>query len=271
MSLQDETQPQSASRRLIVWGAGELGSRVAQLWQTHGGPVTGFTQSERRHPDLIAAGITPRTGSPVDLLQTDDALLLSLPGHETQADAIKQLTAQGIAAPIRVVMVSTIGYFGPQAHGIINEETPPSSDSRSRSIAAAEQLFQQWAGPAGVIIRCGGLYSQARGPMSALRRRRTMKVRPPDKTLALIHYDDAATAIFEALRHPSPEPIYLAVVSPCPTRKEFYTRACQRLDLPAPQFDAPIGMPPAQYQVERLHRDLLPVPAYPDWQAALEV
>ncbi|MCB9079408.1 MAG: hypothetical protein H6631_17540 [Anaerolineaceae bacterium] len=271
MSLQDESQPQIAPRRLIVWGAGELGSRVARLWRTYAGPVTGFTQSEQRHPDLIAAGITPHTGSPVNHLQPDDALLLSLPGHETQADAVKYLMAQGIAAPWRVVMISTIGYFGPQAHGIINEETPSGSDNRSHSIAAAEQVFRQWAGSAGIVIRCGGLYSQARGPMSALRRRRTMKVRPPDKTLALIHYDDAATAIFEALRHLSPEPVYLAVVPPCPTREEFYTQACQRLELPAPQFDPPIGMPPAQYQIDRLRRDLLPVPAYPDWQAALEI
>lgn len=271
MSLQHESQSPIASRRLIVWGAGELGSRVARLWRTHVGPVTGFTYSERRHPDLIAAGITPHIGSPIDLLQPDDALLLSLPGHEAQADAVQHLLEQSLAAPTRVVMVSTIGCFGPQAHGFINEETPPGSDSRSQSIVAAEQLFHQWTGPAGVVIRCGGLYSRARGPMSALRRRRTMKVRPPDKTLALIHYDDAATAIFEALRHPSPEPMYLAVVPPCPTREEFYTRACQRLDLPAPQFDPPIGMPPAQYQIDRLRRDLLPTPAYSDWQTALEI
>lgn len=271
MRLQTESQPQSAPRRLIVWGAGELGSRVARLWRTYAGPVTGFTQSERRHPDLITAGITPLTGSPIELLQSDDALLLSLPGHEAQADAVQLLIEQHCAAPMRVVMVSTIGYFGPQAHGVINEATTPGSDKRSQSIAAAEQLFRQWAGLAGVVIRCGGLYSRERGPTSALRRRRTMKVRPPDKTLALIHYDDAAAAIFEALRHPSPEPVYLAVVPPCPTRAEFYTRACQRLELPAPQFDPPIGMPPAQYQIDRLRRDLLPNPAYPDWQTSLEI
>ncbi|MCB0192661.1 MAG: hypothetical protein KDJ65_12015 [Anaerolineae bacterium] len=271
MSHQDESQPQTSLPHLVVWGAGELGGRVAKLWHTYVGPVTGITQSEQRHAELIAAGITPRVGSPIDLLQPDDVLLLSLPGHEKQAEAVNHLRERNIAAPARVVMISTIGYFGPKAHGIIDEETPPGSDRRSQSIAAAEQTFQAWAGAAGVVIRSGGLYCKERGPMSALRRRRTMKVRPPDKTLALIHYDDAATAIFEALRHPASEPVYLAVVTPCPTREEFYTRAFHLLDLPDPQFDAPIGLPPAQYQVARLRRDLLPTPAYPNWQSALEM
>ncbi|MCB0209954.1 MAG: hypothetical protein KDJ52_11515 [Anaerolineae bacterium] len=271
MSHQDESQPQNSPQHLVVWGAGELGGRVAKLWRTHVGPVTAFTQSERRHTDLAAAGITPRIGAPVDLLQPNDSLLLSLPGHEAQEAAVKHCIDHNLTAPARVVMVSTIGYFGPQAHGSIDVETQPGSDRRSQSIAAAEHTFRAWAGEAGVIIRSGGLYSKARGPMSALRRRRTMKVRPPDKTLALIHYDDAATTIFEALRHPSPETVYLAVVTPCPTREEFYTRAFQLLNLPEPQFDAPIGLPPAQYQIDNLRRDLLPNPAYPNWQSALEM
>lgn len=255
--------------RLIVWGAGELGGRVARLWRQAGGPVSAVTHSDRRHADLQAAGISPRCGDPLDLLQADDALLLSLPGHDAQRAAVEQLIERRLTPPCRTVFLSTVGYYGPEAHGSINEETPPGRDERSASIAEAEAVFLAWAGEQGVILRLGGLYAQHRGPMSALARRKTLKRRPPDKTLALIHYDDAASAITAALRRPAPERVYLAVTEPSPTRQEFYRRACRRLNLPDPEFEPPIGRPPARYDLTRCRRDLLPEPAYPDWQAAL--
>jgi len=103
----------------------------------------------------------------------------------------------------------------------------------------------------------------------SLARRGAPPLRPPDKALALIHYDDAASAAFAALIHPKPERAYLGVTPPCPTRDEFYRLACKMLNLQEPVFGAPIGHPPAEYDVTRLRRDLLPQPAFPDWRAAL--
>ena len=173
--------------------------------------------------------------------------------------------------PLLVGGLAAGRYYGPRASGLITEETPPGADSRAASIAEAEQTFRNWAGTAGVVVRCGGLYSAERGPMPALARRGQPKLRPPDKTLALIHYDDAARAVFEALRHPSPRPVYLLISVPCPTRREFYRLACQKLGLPPPQFSEPLATPPAVYDVTRLRQDLLAQPAFPDWRSALEM
>ena len=92
---------------------------------------------------------------------------------------------------------------------------------------------------------------------------------PPNKTLALIHYDDAATAVGAALTHPDPDGIYLAVTPPCPSRQDFYLAACVLLDLDLPTFGRALAGKPAAYNVRRLRRDLLPEPAFPKWQAAL--
>ncbi len=255
--------------RLITWGAGELGGRVGRLWVQAGGQATGLTRSEQRHDALTAAGIEPRLGSPADLLRPDDALLFALPGHATQREAVETLS--GVAPPARAVFISTTGYYGlPQ--GSINEQTARGQSERAASIAAAEQTFFEWAGEAGVVIRLGGLYSRERGPFAALRRRGYVaRSGPSNKTLALIHYDDAATALLAALSHLQPQPLYLAVTPPCPTREEFYTAACARLDLPPPTFDAPLPHPPARFDVSLLRRDLLPSPAYPDWRAILKM
>lgn len=252
--------------RLVVWGAGELGGRVATSWVQLSHPVVGVTQGTSRHDDLRRAGVEPRTGSAVEILTPDDALLLALPGHANQQTAVDAL--QHTSPPRRAVLISSTGYYGTPV-GCVDEDTPGGETAHACNIKAAEHAFRTWAGPCGVVIRFGGLYRPGRGPMSALRRRGAAPEGAPNRTLALIHYDDAATATLAALRHPTPETTYVGVVPPCPTRLEFYTRACKAASLPEPMFTSPLPHPPAEYDVTRLLRDLLPKPAHPDWQDAL--
>jgi nucleoside-diphosphate-sugar epimerase len=252
--------------RLLIWGAGELGGRVGSLWAQRGEPVLGLTRSAERHETLCRQGIEPWVGNAVSLLEPDDSLLLALPGSANQQAAVETLT--GLPPPARAVLISSTAYYG-MPHGRVDEDTPAGSDERARAAAAAERLFHAWAGNRGVIMRLGGLYGPGRGPFAALVRRGSAPMGPPDRTLALIHYDDAATATLGALRHPAPEPIYVGVVPPCPTRREFYQEACRIAGLPEPTFAAPLDLPLAEYDVSRLRRDLLSTPAHPDWRDAL--
>lgn len=256
----------TAARRLIIWGAGALGGRVGVLWAQHGEPVLGFTRSHERHAMLRHQGILPRTGSAASWLEADDTLLLALPGSANQQVAVEALADR--PPPARAVLISSIGYYG-TPHGRVDEGTPPGSDERARAAMAAEHAFRAWAGAHGVVLRLGGLYGPGRGPFAALRRRGAAPAGAPDRTLALIHYDDAATATLAALRHPAPESTYVGVVPPCPTRREFYQAACRRARLLEPAFEPPLNRPLAAYDVTRLRRDLLPAPAHPDWRDAL--
>ncbi len=255
----------STARRLVVWGAGELGGRVARRWVDAGGEALGFTEGGSRHGALAEAGVTPHLGSPADLVQPEDALLVSLPGTDRQILAVNALG--GSPPPARVVLVSSTGYYG-LASGIVDETTRPGSDGRAGRIAALETLFRAWA-PEGVVLRIGGLYRPGRGPLAALSRRGAPPLGPPDKTLALIHYEDAATATFEALRHRDPRYVYVCVVPPCPTRQEFYFAATVMLSLDDPVFDHPLERPTVKYDTHRMREDLLPEPAHPRWQEAL--
>ncbi len=256
--------------RLVIWGSGELGSRVGKLWVKLVGSVMGFTQTTGRHTTLQEMGIEPQLGNPGKILDCNDILLLALPGHVAQLKAVQTLVEHKVPPPARAVLISSTAYYG-MSGGIINEESPPGQSNRSLKVAALEQVFQSWAGANGLIIRLGGLYRPGRGPLPVLARRGVPRLRPPDKTLTLIHYDDAAATIFAALQHPAPEKIYLAVTPPCPSRQEFYRLACDLLKLPEPTFAEPLGHPRAEYDTFRLRRDLLPEPLYPDWQAALIV
>jgi nucleoside-diphosphate-sugar epimerase len=253
--------------RLVVWGAGELGAPVALRSAAAGTRTLGFTRSEDRHETLRAGGVEARTGSAALEVCDDDRLLLCVPGHEALTACVRAL-AQAGARPARAVYISSTGYYG-LASGRVDEDTAPGLDAHAQSIAAGEALFRAWAGERGVVLRFGGLYKRGRGPLSALAKRGRPPLGPPDRTLSLIHYDDAAESTWCALHHPTPAPTYVGVVPPCPTRRDFYVAACVVLGLDLPSFDAALGLPLADYDTRRFQADLLPTPTHPRWQAAL--
>ncbi|MEE2788076.1 MAG: hypothetical protein VX589_12105 [Myxococcota bacterium] len=251
--------------RLIIIGAGELGHRVGRLWVESGGPCLGVTATTARHAELRASGIEPSTSYPTTF-ETDDRLLICVPGTDKLQDAVTAF--DGIVPPTRIVLTSSTGrYHG--VEGTIDADTPPGQTQRAQSISQMEAAFSTWAGPSGVIMNLGGLYRAGRGPMNMLKKRGRPPAGSPEKTLALIHYDDAATATFEALRHPNPRPRYIGVSPPCPTRREFYLAASVILNLDLPSFGRISPTTRAEYVVAGLRTDVLSTPKYPKWQAAL--
>lgn len=249
---------------LIIWGAGTLGRLVGARWNRNDDSnVAGYTKKTRSHDLLREMGIKPHIGSPVDLLTASDHLLLALPGHQRQMDAIKMVSERGII-PKRSVLISSTGFYG-EASGVVDERTPAGTFPRAQAIAQMEAAFHAWTGARGVILRPGGLYNGERGPFTAFKRRGTLPNKPMNRTLALIHYEDVATAAVNALLHPNPQPIYLAVTDPTPTRGEFYRAAVEQLGW---EMDVVVegAADIVTYDTTQLQRDLLPTPAYPNWR-----
>lgn len=199
------------------------------------------------------------------MVRPDDAVLLSTPGSVTQRAVIEALSGVEVAA--RAVLISSTGIYG-APRGRVHAGSPVGSSERARTVADTEAAFRAWA-PHGVILRMGGLYRPGRGPLGPAVRRGRPLPGPGNRTLALIHYDDAATAAVAALRHPAPAGCYVVVSDPNPTREAFYREAAARHGLDAPVFTEPLPFPPASYDVAPLRLDLLPEPAHPDWRDAL--
>ena len=251
--------------RVIIWGAGELGGRVVSKACSAGHTVHAYTATNKRHHTLRELGAVVQSGDPTEW-QADDTLLLCIAGTQSLRDAIERVRHR--PPPRRVVLTSSTGYYNGLG-GDIDATTSHGPTERAQTIAACEGAFREWAGDAAIIIRLGGLYRQGRGPLNALKMRGHVPYGAANTTLALIHYDDAASAVWTALNHPNPQPAYLAASDPCPLRQEFYLAACVVLDIALPNFGPPSSNAPARYDVSALRKDLLPEPAHPKWQAAL--
>lgn len=257
--------------KLVVYGAGELGGRVVETWGLHGSCLA-LTATPRRHQELARMGADTGTGAPGERLGRDDVLLIALAGNRAQLAAVRELSKY--PAPSRAVFVSSTGYYGTTelrrgTGAVIDEETPGGRSERAQEVAEAEDAFRAWAGAQGVILRLGGLYRPGRGPFSALVRRQSAPGGAPDRTLALIHYEDAASAAATALTVDRPASVYVGVVPPCPSRRAFYRAACAKAKLAPPRFDLTVDEPRVTYDTSRLTADLLPSPAFPDWRASL--
>lgn len=266
------------SGRLVVIGAGDVGGEVAGRWVAGGGEAVGFTGSTARHERLAASGVEPRVGDAAEVLRPEDRVLLSTSGSESQRLRAEELAGVEVR---RAVMTGSTGIYG-VASGRIDEHTPPGEGGRALGAAQAEAAFLRWA-PDGVVLRLGGLYRRGRGPLQPLLRRGAPLPAPPNTALALIHRDDAVSALLAALVHPDPESVYLAVTPPAPRRDAFYREACRVHGLPEPAFGDPVGSGArtrgrgveggdalAWYDVARLRRDLLPKPSHPDWREAIQ-
>ena len=251
--------------RLIVWGAGELGGRVAGLWRSQSEAVLALTRTKDKHGRLQDLGADTGLGDPVEWT-ADDALLISIAGTAKLGDAIARVADR--EPPGRVVLTSSTGFYQGLG-GPLDANSGPGTTERAQQINAVETAFKRWTGDHGVILRLGGLYRPGRGPLNALKRRGHAPAGPADSTLALVHYDDAATATFEALRIVKPKSTYIVVTPPCPTRRDFYLAASVILELPLPSFGIPLDGPRADYDVSTLRADLLPTPKHPQWQGAL--
>ena len=252
--------------RLVVWGCGELGSRVARLWMDQGGAVVGITQTDERHVVLEKLGIFPVTAEAGFALRDEDWLLISTPGSTNQLQALEYLIRD--LPPYRSVLASTVGVYGNQK-GQLDENSPIGATPRALNAAQAEATFATWARDRGVTLRFGGLYQPGRGPFAAFARKRKIPDGDPARPLTLIHYDDAAQTAFQALRHPDPARCYLALCNPSPTRQMFYAMAQDALGIASTQDTSEATQPNRQFDTTRLHRDLLPSPQYPDWRAVL--
>ncbi|MFK7929180.1 MAG: hypothetical protein AB8H79_13385 [Myxococcota bacterium] len=250
--------------KLVVIGAGDLGADVARRWVERGGEAIGITATPSRHDALRAWGIQPSTALPSSLIDPEDRVVLSISGSPAQLQAAQALQGTPFS---RGVMTSSTAFHG-HATGVRTPLSLPGETPRATTAAQAESAFHRLPSRT-VVLRLGGLYRPGLGPLAALLRRGHPPLGPANKTLALMHRHDAATCILAALTHPDPDPTYLGVTPPYPTRQEFYEAACERHGLRPPEFNSTEDLR-VDYDVSATQRDLLSEPAHPSWTDALD-
>lgn len=245
--------------KISILGCGWLGLPLAKSLLSKGYEVKGSTTSESKLEVLKNAGILPFQiqleehqiiGTIEDFLKETDVLVIDIPpGLRRETSTSNEMTFVNKVKTLipfieksgiqKVIFVSSTSVYGDGFPIVeITESTQPNPDTESgKQLVIAETLLQSNPHFKTTVIRFGGLLGDDRHPIKFLAGR--TNVENPDAPVNMIQREDCIGIIEEILKqvqHDNWGETFNAVAPQHPTRKEYYHKKAQLLNLPLPTF-----------------------------------
>ncbi|WP_288985169.1 SDR family oxidoreductase [uncultured Flavobacterium sp.] len=247
--------------KIAILGCGWLGFPLAKSLLSKGYEVKGSSTSESKLEVLKNAGILPFQihleehqiiGNIEDFLKETDVLIIDIPpglrketstsNEMTFVNKIKNLIPFIEKSDVqKVVFVSSTSVYADDFPIVeISEDTQPNPDTESgKQLVIAETLLQSNPHFKTTVIRFGGLLGEDRHPVKFLAGR--TNVENPDAPVNMIQREDCIGVIEKVLdfaRNDKCEwnQTFNAVAPQHPTRKAYYHKKADILNLPLPTF-----------------------------------
>jgi nucleoside-diphosphate-sugar epimerase len=248
-------------KTIAILGCGWLGLPLAKSLLAKGYEVKGSTTSEIKLEVLKNAGISPFqiqleanqiVGNIEEFLKETNVLVIDIPPglkkeissslEMTFVNKIKNLIPfiekSGIQ---KVVFVSSTSVYGDSFPIVeITEETKPNPDTESgKQLVIAETLLQSNPHFKTTVIRFGGLLGDDRHPVKFLAGK--TNVENPEAPVNMIQREDCIGVIEKALDFARDDnwewnQTFNTVAPQHPTRKAYYHKKAENLNLPLPIF-----------------------------------
>jgi len=250
--------------KISILGCGWLGLPLAKSLLSKGYEVKGSTTSESKLEMLTNAEIFPFKiqleenqiiGKMEDFLKETDVLVIDIPpGLRREVSASNEMTFVNKVKTLipfieksgiqKVIFVSSTSVYGDSnifsTPLEVTEETKPNPDTESgKQLAIAETLLQSNNNFKTTVIRFGGLLGDDRHPVKFLAGR--TNVENPDAPVNMIQREDCIGIIEKSLDFARDDnwewnQTFNAVAPQHPTRKKYYHKKAQVLNLPLPIF-----------------------------------
>ncbi|RTL11131.1 MAG: SDR family oxidoreductase [Flavobacteriaceae bacterium] len=247
--------------KIAILGCGWLGLPLAKSLLSKGYEVKGSTTSESKLEVLKNAGISSFQiqleehqiiGNMEDFLKETNVLVIDIPpGLRKETSASNEMTFVNKVKTLipfieklgvqKVVFVSSTSVYGDDSPIVeITEETKPNPDTESgKQLVIAETLLQSNPNFKTTVIRFGGLLGEDRHPVKFLAGR--TNVENPDAPVNMIQREDCIGIIEKALDFARNDNwewnlTFNAVAPQHPTRKAYYHKKADILNLPLPTF-----------------------------------
>ncbi len=247
--------------KIAILGCGWLGLPLAKSLLSKDYEVKGSTTSESKLDLLKNAGISPFQiqleehqiiGNMEDFLKETDVLVIDIPpGLRRETSTSNEMTFVNKVKMLipfieksgaqKVIFVSSTSVYGDSFPVIeITEETQPNPDTESgKQLAITETLLQSNPHFKTTVIRFGGLLGDDRHPVNFLAGR--ANVENPDAPVNMIQREDCIGVIEKALELAQDDnwewnQTLNAVAPQHPTRKAYYHKKAENLNLPLPTF-----------------------------------
>ncbi len=238
----------SEPRSVFIIGCGDIGCRVARLWEARGAAVVASARRESARVRLNGMGISTCFADldvPASLLGLpvggDVVYYFAPPPPEGVTDPRMKAFVSALAhapVPARIVYISTTGVYGDCNGAWVTEDTPvnPRSDRGKRRLDAENSIreFGRQHGIPVVCLRVSGIYSHDRLPIKALRERRPVLDEAQSGFTNHIHAEDLARICVAAAEHGHADAVYNVSDGHPGTLAGYYNRVADALHLPRP-------------------------------------
>lgn len=249
------------NKKISILGCGWLGLPLAKSLLSKGYKVKGSTTSESKLEILENAGVLPFQiqleenqiiGTIEDFLKETDVLVIDIPpGLRRETSASNEMTFVSKIKTLipfieksgvqKVIFVSSTSVYGDSFPIVeITEETQPNPDTESgKQLAITETLLQSNPHFKTTVIRFGGLLGEDRHPVKFLAGR--TNIENSNAPVNMIQREDCIGIIEKVLdfaRNDNWEwnQTFNAVAPQHPTRKTYYHKKAENLNLPLPTF-----------------------------------
>lgn len=247
--------------KISILGCGWLGLPLAKSLLSKSYEVKGSTTSESKLDVLENSGISPFQiqleahqiiGNIGDFLKETDVLVIDIPpGLRREISSSQEMTFVNKIKTLipfieksgvqKVIFVSSTSVYGDNFPIVeITEETQPNPDTESgKQLVISETLLQSNPSFKTTVIRFGGLLGEDRHPVKFLAGR--TNVENPDAPVNMIEREDCIGIIERALDFVRDDnwewnQTFNAVAPQHPTRKAYYHKKAEILNLPLPTF-----------------------------------
>lgn len=233
---------------IFIVGCGDIGRRVAKLWQEESASVAALARSSRSVRRLEPLGILPVAGNlddPASLvgLPVKGAILYYLaPPPDTGEKDPRMGAFLGSLSPgndpSRVVYMSTTGVYADMRGGWVTEETPANPETgRGKRRLDAENIVLSWGRTRNVpvvILRVSGIYGPGRIPVERVRAGAPVLSPNEAPFTNRIHSEDLARTCVAAATRGKGGSVYNVSDGNPGTITQYYNAVADRLGLPRP-------------------------------------
>ena len=233
---------------VVIIGYGDIGQRVAAIWQEKDLKVSGLARSEASQQAMHAHQIEtimadlaePQSLQNINLANSLVYYFAPPPRHgQSDPHMVNFLaTIEANKLPARIVAISTSGVYG-DCHGeIVTEDRPtnPQVDRAHRRLDMEQQL-RHWGNEHNVpviILRVGGIYSCERLPLERIKNAIPLIHERLAPKTNRIHADDLAQICVAAALKGKADNIY-NVSDGCESNMtEYFITLADFFDLPRP-------------------------------------
>lgn len=236
----------TSNQKVWIMGCGDIGRRVARLYQNEGTKAIGWVRSEESLQLGLAQGLAMRKGdvdrgSYFSIFALDEALVYWFmppqPTGETD-DRLRRFLKGMDAAPRKIVLISTTGVYGDCEGRWIDENEPLKPvAARAKRRADAEAALQEWAARFRgdtVILRVPGIYATDRLPLERLLRGEPVLNAAEAPWTNRIHADDLAMVCKRAMEVAPFDAIYNATDGHPSTMTDYFNQVADFAGLPRP-------------------------------------